>query len=106
MGLGTAIARRVMGLMGGVHERAGRPTPTRWPHRTKIKGGSKRAQARVFDTDRRDPPGREKKQARAGLAGLNGPKGRGRGRLGFFLFFFYTEFSNPFFFYFILWIQI
>jgi hypothetical protein len=53
VGLGTAIARRVMGLTGGVHERAGRPTPTRWPHRTKIKGGSKRAQARVFDADRR-----------------------------------------------------
>jgi hypothetical protein len=41
-----------------------------------------------------------------GARGLAGPKGWGRGRLGFFEFFFNSEISNPFLFYFLLWIYI
>jgi hypothetical protein len=55
-----------------------------------------REKRNAFGTDRRDPPGREKERARAGLAGPNGPKGRGRGGWASFCFSFIPNFLIPF----------
>jgi hypothetical protein len=106
MGASATVAWREMGLIGGAHElarghaRVGGSALTRRPHRAERKGGSECTWARGFGTDRRNPPGREKTRAHAWAGWVKWDKRPGRGRLGFFVFFFYSEFSNPFFFYF------
>jgi hypothetical protein len=51
------------------------------------------------------PPSGEWTRTRPG-ARSSGPKGQGRGRLGLFAFFFYSEFPNSFSFCILFWIQI
>jgi hypothetical protein len=70
----------------------------------KQKGRERTRAGERFGAGRRNPPGREK--TRACALGWLGQKAEERGRQGFFLFFFYSEFSNPVFFYFLFWIQI
>jgi hypothetical protein len=109
---GTTIAGRETGLTGEAHgsargKRVGEwgGTDRRYP--LVEEEGATGARARTsWRRQARPAWQREGVGTRGGLARPNGSKGRGKGRLGWFGFFFFSEFLWPFIFSFLSLIQI